>query len=109
MPATPAAVAAYLRLPTPSADDDLLASVCDAVNEYAATLPWVAQAAADTGGSWPKRAEQGAVMHAARVFRRRNTPAGVEAMNDSVVYVARQDSDVAQLLRIGPYQMPAVG
>jgi hypothetical protein len=48
-------------------------------------------------------------MLAARMFRRRNTPSGVEAMTDQVVYVPRRDSDVDQLLRVGSYQLPAVG
>lgn len=111
MPVTPATVAAYLRLPSPSADDDLLAAVCAAVNGWVGRLPWVqAEAAAATPpGTWPATAEQGAVMLAARLFRRRNTPSGVEAMSDAVVYMPRRDSDVDQLLRVGAYQMPSIG
>jgi hypothetical protein len=104
-------VRAYLRLPNPSADDDLLTDVVDAVNVWVGRLDWVAAyaAAADPVGTWPATAEQGATMLAARMFRRRNTPSGVEAMTDQVVYVPRRDSDVDQLLRVGSYQLPAVG
>lgn len=111
MPVTPERVAAYLRLPLPSADQDLLVSVCAAVNAWVGGLEWVADAAAasDPPGEWPVTAEQGATMLAARLYRRRNTPSGVEAMVDQVVYVQRRDSDVDMLLRVGSNQMPAVG
>ena len=48
-------------------------------------------------------------MLAARLFRRRNSPGGVEAFTDGAVYVARTDPDVAALLSIGPYKPPQVG
>lgn len=107
-----ARVGRYLRLTTQSAtaDAELLTDVCDAVNAWVGRLDWVAEAAAaDPGGAWPATADQGATMLAARMYRRRNTPSGVEAMTDQVVYVPRRDSDVDQLLRVGSYQLPAVG
>lgn len=109
MAVTPARVAAYLRLPQPSVDDDLLTDVCAAVNAWVGALQWVADYAAAGAGAWPATAEHGATMLAARMYRRRNTPGGVEAITDQVVYVPRRDSDVDQLLRVGAYQMPAVG
>lgn len=52
----------------------------------------------------------GTIMLAARVYRRRNSPAGVEALGElGPVYVSRNDPDLAQLLKIGRYQVPRVG
>jgi hypothetical protein len=108
---TPDRVAAYLRLPTPSTDADLLTDVCAAVNAWVSRLQWVADAAAAANpvGTWPETADHGATMLAARMYRRRNTPSGVEALTDMVVYVPRRDSDVDQMLRVGAYQIPGVG
>jgi hypothetical protein len=110
---TPAAVATWLRLTVP-ADVDLLAQVCAAVNVWVARLPYVRGASVQADPDlpavvWPADAYQGAVMLAARMYRRRNTPSGVEAMTDLVVYLPRRDSDVDQLLRIGAYARVQVG
>lgn len=104
MPATPDKVAAYYPAAT---DRALLADVCSAVNEWVSRLSWVS-AGADPN-VWPVSADQGAVMLAARMYRRRNTPGGVESFDGSAVYVPRRDSDVDMLLRVGSYQHPAVG
>jgi hypothetical protein len=49
-------------------------------------------------------------MLAARLFRRRNSPAGVEAMGpDGATYVMRNDPDIGQLLRLGSWQLPGLG
>jgi len=105
---TPADVAAWLRLTAP-ADLDLLTQVCAAVNVWVGRLPYVAAAAAADPAAWPDDAYQGAVMLCARMYRRRNTPSGVEAMTDLVVYLPRRDSDVDQLLRTGAYARVQVG
>jgi hypothetical protein len=109
----PDAVAAWLRLTVP-ADVDLLTQVCAAVNAWIARLPYVRSASVQLDPDvdavvWPRDAYQGAVMLAARMYRRRNTPSGVEAMTDLVVYLPRRDSDVDQLLRIGAYARVQVG
>ena len=52
---------------------------------------------------------QGAVMLAARLVRRRNSPAGIETFSDSVAYVSRWDPDIQRALRQGNYAWPAVG
>jgi hypothetical protein len=52
---------------------------------------------------------QGAVMLAARLVRRRNSPAGIETFTDSVAYVSRWDPDIQRALRQGAYAWPAVG
>lgn len=58
-------------------------------------------------GTWHADTELGAVMLAARLVRRRNSPAGVEAFNaDATVYVRRNDPDVSRLLRL---DAPAIG
>lgn len=52
---------------------------------------------------------QGAVMLAARLVRRRNSPAGIETFSDSVAYVSRWDPDIQRALRQGAYSWPGVG
>lgn len=108
MPTSTDQVKAWLRL-TGTADDELISSSVAAVNAWVSRLQWVTDATDPDTGSWPATAEQGATMLAARMYRRRNTPGGVEALTDVVVYVPRRDSDVDQLLRVGSYQRPAVG
>lgn len=62
------------------------------------------------GTAWPQDTVRGAVMLAGRMYRRRNSPAGVEAFGpEGVAYVSRTDPDVAMFLEIGPYARPAVG
>lgn len=62
------------------------------------------------GEQWPANLQLGAVMLAARIYRRRNSPAGVESMGEiGPVYVSRNDPDLAQLLKIGKYAPPKVG
>jgi hypothetical protein len=52
---------------------------------------------------------QAAVMLAARLVRRRNSPAGIESFAMSVVYVSRYDPDIARALRADVWAHPAVG
>ena len=59
---------------------------------------------------WPEYWRQGARMLATRIYRRRDSPAGVEAMGElGPVYVQRNDPDLAQLLELGRYARPMVG
>jgi hypothetical protein len=104
----PADVAGYLRLPEPTspADQELLIDVCDSAE------PVVVRHRPDVGddpATIPPDVYQGAVMLAARLFRRRNSPAGIESMGESVTYVASFDPDLDQFLRRGRYRMPGVG
>jgi hypothetical protein len=85
-------------------DDVILEAVVDATNAWVATVPYVANA--DPAQPWPADAVQGAVMLAARWYRRRNTPAGIEAFTDNVVYLPRRDGDVDYLLHL---TRPALG
>jgi hypothetical protein len=53
---------------------------------------------------------QGAVMYAARSFRRRNSPTGVQSFGEAgVSFVARWDADIDRALRTGAFTPPAVG
>ena len=62
------------------------------------------------GDDWPAGVQLGAIMLAARLHRRRNSPAGVEAAGElGPVYVARYDSDLDRNLQIGAWAPPRVG
>lgn len=62
------------------------------------------------GDDWTEDVKTGAVLLTSRLWRRRQSPAGVEAFGDlGAVYVSRTDPDVAQLLGLGRWQPPAVG
>jgi hypothetical protein len=101
-PTTAEAVKAYMQL-TRSDLDAVVDSVVGAVNGYVRTLR-VAQIDAD---AWPETVAHGATMLAARLVRRRDTPAGVQAFTDEgAVYVSRNDPDVAMLLGVGAYGKP---
>lgn len=59
---------------------------------------------------WPHPISLGAVMLAARLIRRRNSPHGIESFTaDGAVYVRRTDPDIAQLLHLGPHAKPQIG
>ena len=60
--------------------------------------------------TWPEYWAHGAKMLAMRIYRRRDSPGGVEALGElGPVYVSRNDPDLAQLLEIGRYAKPVVG
>ncbi|WP_084653996.1 hypothetical protein [Nocardia altamirensis] len=104
-PATEAAVKTYLRLADPSDDADVT-TVVNAVNSL--MVQWFS--APIPPQLWPESKRQGAVMLAARLFRRRNSPAGVESFGElGPIYVQRNDPDLAILLGLGSYARPAVG
>lgn len=94
----------FLGLPA-TADTELtpvVEAVVDLVESY--------HDAPDEGADWPAYLRQGATMLAARIHRRRHSPAGVEALGElGPVYVSRNDPDLAQLLKIGRYAPPRVG
>lgn len=52
----------------------------------------------------------GTKMLAARIWRRRNSPSGVEAITDAgTSFVARYDSDISRLLRLDGFAQPRIG
>lgn len=90
------------------AADAQVDDVAAAVNTLVRSWP-VAQAAVGSD-SWPADIELGAGKLGARLWRRRNSPAGVASVSAGVaVYEARSDPDIAQLLKLGPYRPPQVG
>ena len=108
-PTTLPAVKARLRIAADDTRDDAeLADVVDAVN--ARVRRWPVAELAVGHETWPTDVALGAAMLAARLWRRRNSPAGVEAMGpDGATYVMRNDPDVAMLLRLGSWQPPGLG
>jgi hypothetical protein len=59
---------------------------------------------------WAQQTHLAALMMGSRLYRRRNSPNGVEAFTgDGVTYVARYDPDIARLLRLDGFTKPKVG
>lgn len=86
-------------------DHAALAPAVDAVNHKVAQ--WVGY---EDGETWTPDHVLGAIMLAAHLYRRRNTPGGVEAFNDvGIAYVQRSDPHVSQLLGLGAWTPPRVG
>jgi anti-sigma factor RsiW len=98
---TTAAVAAHLSMdPTDGAVLAKLEATVAAVN---ALVPRLAT-------SPPAAQELGALLLAARLYRRRNSPEGVATFTaDGAMYVQRNDPDIGLLLGIGAYAPPVVG
>lgn len=58
-------------------------------------------------GDWAPATVQAAIMMTARLYRRRNSPGGVEAFAEGgATYVARFDPDIEQMLRTGKHARP---
>jgi hypothetical protein len=97
-----------LRIAGGDTTDDALITRCAAAVE-----PQVQRARPDQAGAdgYAPDAEvyQAAVMLAARLVRRRNSPGGVETFGESVTYVSRMDPEIARALHTGPYARPGVG
>jgi hypothetical protein len=99
-----------LRLSAADTGDDALVTRCAAAVE-----PQVQRARPDrwTAGRVTFEPDpeiyQAAVMLAARLVRRRNSPGGVETFGESVTYVSRYDPEIARALRQGLYAVPQAG
>lgn len=112
-PAELEAVKLELRL-TDSGDDAALSAIVAAVNAIIRRLP-TANKSADPltppiDREWFPPTVRGSVMLAARLFSRRNSPAGVESFGElGPVYVTRNDPDISLLLEIGAYAPPTIG
>lgn len=73
----------------------------------AAVLALVEALPGGTVDPWGAETTLGAVMLTARLYRRRNSPAGIESLTEmGATYVSRYDSDIARLLRIDAFQGP---
>ena len=93
------AATAWAKIPEADAHMNVAAS---AVAALVARLPIVHGV-----DEWPADARLGAIMLTARLYRRRNSPAGIEALTDmGATYVSRYDADVSRLLRIDAYAGP---
>lgn len=91
-----------------TADDAWAGQVCEAVNEYVAALPWVAEH--QTAPAWPQTATTGALLLAMRTYSARSAPLGMATLDvTGALQVAQTDPEVARLLRLGRYTMPGVG
>lgn len=100
-----AQVADQLALPnTDEATLKALAPIVAAVNSRVAG--WLGYA---NGDEWAADHVLGAVMLAAHLYRRRNTPGGVEQFNElGVAYVQKSDPHVSMLLGLGAWTKPVV-
>lgn len=106
-PATLPGVKAAMRL-TDDADNDRITALVAAVN--ALVRSWRCSEAAQGRAEWPANITEGATMLTVRLFRRKNSPAGVEALGEAgPVYVMRSDPDVAMLLGLGSWSRPGLG
>lgn len=108
-PATVTGLKAHLGI-SDDRDTARLEGIVAAVN--AKVRQWPCSTVAVNLADWSTAAHvvEGATMLAARLYRRKNSPAGVEAFGtEGAVYVMRNDPDVAMLLGLGPWQPPAVG
>ena len=93
-------VESYLKL-GPDRDAAELKTVVDACN--ALVTQW-------NNGRETPALKLGTTMLAARVYRRRNSPAGVEALGEmGPVYVSRRDPDLSMLLGLDQWAIPKVG
>ena len=94
---------------TDTDDDVLIQDIIDASeSEVCRARPdsW------DDGGATPADspdAYRGGVMLAARLVRRRLSPAGIESFGESVTYVASFDPDLDRFLRRNRFRLPGVG
>jgi hypothetical protein len=108
-PTTLEAVKVQLGIAADDVRDDarltpLVAAVNGSIRGWAVSAPIVGE------DEWPDRIKSGASMLTARLFRRKNSPAGVEAFgSQGAAYVMRNDPDIAMLLRLGAWAGPGVG
>lgn len=105
-------VIAWLGVKAGTPDTEHAATVAPAVFEWIDALPSIRRTVVPEGETpeWTPGTELGAVMLAARLVRRRNSPNGIEAFTtDATAYVSREDPDVSKLLRLGVHKPPQVG
>lgn len=108
-PLTVEGVKDWLRIGD-SADDELIGWALEGTLAHVARLPFIqAQPMPKDPDTWHSDARLGTLMLAARSYRRRNTPGGLEPLGDTVFYTPQYDPDIERLLRVGKRAAPAVG
>lgn len=110
----PSDVRAWLDLNgQPGATDEQVDRVAAMTEPYVERCRPEFQVVGDDGtASYQPDAEtyQGAVMYAAREYRRRNSPSGIQVFGEAgVSFVTRYDTDIERALRTGAYTPPGVG
>jgi hypothetical protein len=110
----PADVRKWLRdNAQPPANDDLeLDRVCSQTEthvERVRTDAWTVDGADEPVYSPDAEVYQGAIMYAARLLRRRNTPSGVEFGDTGAVFSPKFDPQIDQALHTGAYTPPRTG
>lgn len=90
-----------------SADDVILTVAVAAANVFVESLPNIDR---KEDGSWAETTHLGALLLAAKLYRRTNSANGIESFGEGgAVYVARYDSDISRMLHIDGFQKPMVG
>ena len=93
-----ARAAAWIKLP--GGADEAMRACAQAAVSFVGSLP-------SGRAPWTDTVALGATMLTARLYRRRNSPAGIEALTDlGTSYVSRYDSDIARMLRIDAFMGP---
>lgn len=107
MPATVATLRTYLGIdPASTVDEDAMGAAVAAANDLVATYRPDLTTDPDT---WPARAEQAALVEAARLYGRRGSVQGIAAFADvGVSMLPRLDPEVRSLLELGEYQRSVV-
>lgn len=103
-PAVADRVASWLGM-TGGPDQDVV-DTTEAVNVM--VRRWKRSEVPEDGKPWPADRVRGAVMLAGRMYRRKDSPAGLLPFggDGGASYIAKTDPDVAMLLEIGPYASP---
>jgi hypothetical protein len=107
----PQSVKDWLRLRGDDLTDDaLIESVCAMAEPYVERCrpEFLVPAADPEPAAYRPDAEayNGAVMYAAREYRRRNSPGGIEVFGETTSFVTRYDTDIERALHTGAWAPP---
>ena len=110
---SPADVKSWLRMNgEDTSDDELIRAVCTQTEAYVQRCrpEWLIPATDPNVFVYQPDDEtyQGARMYAAREYRRRNSPSGIETFGDVTSFVSRYDPDIDRALQTGSYARPVV-